>query len=112
VAGYTSSGDYDFALARYHNMGTSGIKTISNQHAEVFVFPNPFLIQATIRTEKSLSGATLQVFNSLGQEVTRLTNLSGQAIIISRDNLGSGIYYFQLFEANQVVTTGEFQISD
>jgi hypothetical protein len=65
------------------------------------VYPNPFSSEATVKTDKILKDATLTIYNSIGQEVKQITNISGQTITISRDNLTGGLYFLRLAEENK-----------
>lgn len=60
------------------------------------ISPNPFSKQTTLQTNKNLQNVTLTVYNSFGQEVKEIRNISGQAITLQRDNLPSGIYFLRI----------------
>lgn len=67
------------------------------------VFPNPFSVETTIRAKTLFQNVTLRIYNSLGQEIRRIDNISGQEIKINRGNLQSGIYLIRLTRNNVVV---------
>jgi len=66
------------------------------------IFPNPFSVQTTLKSENILHNATLTVYNCLGQIVKQITSISGEAVTLSRDNLVSGLYFIRLTEENKV----------
>jgi hypothetical protein len=76
------------------------------------IYPNPFSEEVIIRTNSSLHNAGLTVYNSFGQTVSQIKNLSGQSITFRRDQLRAGLYFFRLTENNAVITTGKLIITD
>ena len=76
------------------------------------IFPNPFVTSTTIRTIENLVNANLIIYNSSGQIVKELKNLSGQTVFLSRDNLSSGLYYIKLTEENKLVALEKILITD
>jgi len=78
----------------------------------VNVFPNPFQSTTTIRTEVTLKNADLTIYNIFGQEVKRIKNISGQTIILHRDNLSNGPYFIRLTQDNKIVMTNKILITN
>jgi PKD repeat protein len=76
------------------------------------IYPNPFSTQTTLQTDKDFKKATLKVYDSFGQRVKQFENISGQSIILSRDNLPSGLYFLQLIQDNKTFTTSKLIIID
>ena len=76
------------------------------------IFPNPFVTSTTIRTIENLVNANLIIYNSSGQIVKELKNLSGQTVFLSRDNLSSGLYYIKLTEENKLVALEKILITN
>jgi len=68
------------------------------------IFPNPFSTQTTLQTDNLLHSATLTVDNCFGQQVKQIKNISGQTVVLSRDNLPSGLYFVRLTEENKIYT--------
>jgi len=60
------------------------------------ISPNPFSSQTTLQSDNLFHNATLTVYNSFGQQVKQLKNISGQTVILSRNNLPSGLYFIAL----------------
>lgn len=79
----------------------------------VKISPNPFLIETSLKTNKNIKEATLMVYNSYGQQVKQIKNISGQTITLHRDNLPSGIYLVRLIsQNNKILTTNKLVITD
>jgi hypothetical protein len=76
------------------------------------IFPNPFITSTTIQTIGNLKNATLTIYNSYGKTVKQVTNISGQTVSLSRDNLASGIYFIRLTEENKIITVEKLIIAD
>ena len=76
------------------------------------IYPNPFSIQTTIRSDKIFKNATLEVYNSLGQKVKQFDNISGEPIIFNRDDLASGPYFLRLTQDNKTCPTDKLIILD
>ncbi|HMU09886.1 MAG TPA: T9SS type A sorting domain-containing protein [Ferruginibacter sp.] len=68
-------------------------------------FPNPFVYKSTYLSEKKFENATMRIYNTIGQLVKEQRNISGYTINFYRDNLSSGLYFVQLFYANNAFTT-------
>ena len=75
-------------------------------------FPNPFSSQTTIQTDKVLKNAIMTVYNSYGQQIKQIENVSGQTITFHRDNLSSGIYFLRLTQDNETIQTEVIVITD
>lgn len=75
-------------------------------------YPNPFSSQMTLQTNNILKNATLTIYNSFGQQVTQIKNISGQTLTLHRDNLSSGLYFLQLTQDNKILTTDKIVITD
>lgn len=76
------------------------------------IFPNPFSAQTTLHTDILLRNATLTVYNCFGQTVKQIKNISGQTVVLSRDNLTSGLYFIHLTEENRTLTIDKLVITD
>jgi hypothetical protein len=76
------------------------------------IYPNPFSAQATLQTDKFLNDATLTLYNSAGEQVEQINNISGNTVNLTRDNLSSGLYFFRLTQDNKIITAGKLVIED
>ncbi|MFA5772953.1 MAG: T9SS type A sorting domain-containing protein [Thermoplasmata archaeon] len=88
-----------------------GINEINIQNT-INVFPNPFSSLTNLQTDKFLKDATLTVYNSFGQTVKQIKNISGQTVNFHRDNLPSGLYFIRLTQDNKILSTDKIVITD
>ena len=79
---------------------------------DVNLSPNPFQTQLSISKKSIFENSKLKIFNSIGQVVKTMENITGQNIIIDRDDLKSGIYYIQITENGKIISTNKIIISD
>ena len=101
VSGYNSS----FGC----NLIYGGINEISLKSVISF-FPNPFSSQTILWTSNPLHNAILTFYNSLGQGIRQISNISGQTVTILRNDLSKGIYIVQLLQNNMIITTTKLVI--
>ena len=76
------------------------------------VFPNPFSFETTFKANSNFKNATLTVYNSFGQTVKQVDNLTGQIIVFHRDNLPSGLYFIRLMQDYKTFATEKLVITD
>ncbi|TAL63071.1 MAG: T9SS type A sorting domain-containing protein [Bacteroidetes bacterium] len=76
------------------------------------VYPNPFSSQTTLQTDNLFNNVTLTVYNSFGQIVKQIKNISGQTITLYRDNLAGGLYFIRLTQDGKVIATDKLVITD
>lgn len=75
-------------------------------------YPNPFSIETTLQTNKDLKNTTLTVYNTFGQVVKQIKNISGQTIVFSRDNIECGLYFVLLIQDNKIILADKVIITD
>jgi len=91
--------------------GSVRIKEI-NDLLNIFVFPNPFLSETTLKINRNFKNASLSIYNSFGQLVKSIKNINGQTIKLQRDNLPSGLYIIKLLQDNRIFNTSKLIITD
>lgn len=96
----------------WNNVFASSEYISSADNYSIKFFPNPFSLQTTLQVNKNLSNATLTVYNCFGQTVEQIKNINGQTVVLSRDNLASGLYFVQLSQDNQTIATKKLIITD
>jgi hypothetical protein len=89
----------------------SGIKENSRE-TDFSVFPNPFSLQAIVKPTVPLKKAVVTVYNSFGQTVKQMNDISGETTVVSRDNLPAGLYFISIREKNKIYTTQKLLITD
>ena len=91
---------------------TTSVHFANNSFNTITIYPNPFSTQTTLQAYHLLHNATLTVDNCFGQTVKQIKNISGQTVILSRDNLATGLYFVHLTQNNQVIATKKILITD
>lgn len=99
------------AVGFSNKLMTVGIKE-SNLSNDLNVFPNPFSLSTTLQTIVFLNNAVLTIYNSYGQLVKKIDKLSGHTINLQRDNLSSGLYFFNLTQDNKIISTNKLIVVD
>jgi hypothetical protein len=79
----------------------------------VSIYPNPFNSWTTMTiSSKYVSNTTLLIYNTSGNVVKIINNISTNQIIIDRRNLSSGLYFYQLKQGNYIIVSGKLIIAD
>ncbi|MBI3511029.1 MAG: SBBP repeat-containing protein [Bacteroidetes bacterium] len=67
--------------------------------ADFSVFPDPFITSTLLHFENPLSHEKLLIYNSNGQLVREMKNISGTDVRLDRDGLPAGIYFLRIEES-------------
>ena len=76
------------------------------------ISPNPFYSQTTFRVNIFLQNATLTVYNSFGQTVKQINNISGHTFVLPRDNLANGLYLIQLMHEDKIIVADKLIVTN
>lgn len=96
----------------YHS-NTTGINTLEQGMSPITtLFPNPFSVETTLRSQEILNDATLTIYNTFGQELKQIKNISGNEVTLLRNNLPSGTYFIRLTQNNKASATVRVLITD
>ena len=102
---------FNVFICKYYNsnvsVGIGSFKEIDNK-----IYPNPFNSSTTIQFSTPVYKAELNIYNTYGQLIKQIENISGQEIQLSRNNLPSGVYFFKLIENNKIIEADKLIISD
>ncbi|MGE0635281.1 MAG: T9SS type A sorting domain-containing protein [Bacteroidia bacterium] len=115
VAGGNYSTQNTIAIARYNNSVQGVIIGVDNPEAGSEILsasPNPFAEQTIFQSQNSLSNATFILYNAAGQQVKQLNNISGNSFTLHRENLATGLYYYQLLQDNAMLAADKLIISE
>lgn len=77
----------------------------------VTIFPNPFSSKTTISLDSEIQNGMLSIFNSIGQEVKQVRNISGLTFSIDKGNLPAGLYFLLLTDKGKIVMRSKVLIS-
>jgi hypothetical protein len=89
----------------------SGINLIS-EGKSILVYPNPLSSFVTIHFSHPVTNAEITIVSLSGQKVKHVKNISGETVTLQRDNLPGGLYFIQLIQDNQIITTKKLIITD
>lgn len=78
----------------------------------IHLSPNPFSNELTIQSDEELVNVTVIIKNGLGQIVSDPIQLSGHIASINRENLKSGIYFFELSQGTTPIHREKIIITD
>ena len=82
---------------------SSEIDIFYNQY-EIHTYPNPFTNQTTVSFyNPTQSKADVKVIDSRGRIVRNYYGITGESIIIKKEELSEGIYYIQLNFSNNII---------
>jgi acetyl esterase/lipase len=95
----------------YEDIVTSTNEKIAAE-TKISIYPNPLSSAATLQLPGNYDHATLIIFNSNGQIVKQMKNISARTIVLNRDNLPSGIYYMRLIQDDKMSATDKIVIID
>lgn len=102
-----------WALSSQYNcdLGASIQDKIMNTN-KLVISQNPFSSETILTTNIPFMNMNLFIYNSSGQFVKQIKNISGKSYILNRDNLESGLYFLRLFENNSFVAIEKIIITD
>jgi hypothetical protein len=87
---------------------TNSISDLSNQEADVKVYPNPFSNSTTIRIAGVINeNYELRIYDMLGREIHPEIKRNADSFIIARGVLKSGIYFYQLRNKTHFISSGK-----
>jgi uncharacterized repeat protein (TIGR01451 family) len=89
----------------------TGIRDNSNEIIKLGIYPNPFNSSTTVMFNKKVSNAKLIIFDMLGQKLKSIDHISGDKIIINRENISNGIYFIRLMQDNKIISSGKLVIT-
>ena len=94
----------DFALSVITPCPTNGFNSIIDDNSRLKVFPNPFSNQLTF-TLSDNEQTTVSLYDILGLQVLQQTFTNSTTI--NTDQLGEGIYFYQLREDRGAIKNGK-----
>lgn len=112
VAGKSNNGiNFDFAVLRYNNNKQTVITKNLKSKIEISYYPNPFTSELILSTKNSFNNATLILKNAIGENVIKISNISGNSFSLQKGNLPCGFYFAYLEQDHGVIATMKLLIS-
>lgn len=106
-----------YGLAKFMPIDTSCYKTLGlkelkqHQQTTTKLYPNPFSNTATLVFENPQNNNhQFSVFNTMGQLVMSIENIKGTKVLIDRQELQNGLYFYQLRNEEGVIGSGKMMI--
>ncbi|MCW3070375.1 MAG: hypothetical protein JWO44_265 [Bacteroidetes bacterium] len=106
VAGCTGS-----AASSIHVDVAAGVSSQAVTNA-VSVYPNPFSTEATVAFSKDvkLSNAEFHVYDMIGKEVIRKTDIRSNTIRIEQGELTPGVYFYKFINDGKEIGSGKMLV--
>ena len=101
---------FDMVFKTYVTLST-GVSESEINSAPLKIFPNPFVNETLIQSPFVLINATLSIYNVLGEEVKTISHITGQEVIVTRENMKEGIYLITLTENNKTIAIDKLIIN-
>ena len=86
--------------------GWIGVEEIS-QNQDLQIYPNPFSASFLIRLNEVTEFTEIKLFDSTGKLVKTFGNFYSTNVLIAREDLQSGIYFYAICENGVVVHSGK-----
>ncbi len=91
--------------------GIDGIHTATEPVEDLIVTPNPFSTIGVIHfSSNNYTQFQFNIKNSLGQIVHSAVDIQSDQIIIHKEKMSSGLYYFEILSKNKLIGKGQFVI--
>jgi len=71
------------------------------------IYPNPVSCQLNIKLNFLPDNVTLLLFNQLGEKIKEVKNISKDLIVIPRDQLPPGLYYYSITDNREINIRGK-----
>jgi hypothetical protein len=90
-------------------IGSTGMNELPGTGNGAVVYPNPFLTQTTIRicSEVKIKDAGLVIVDVNGRTIRSVTGINSNEIILNRQDMPSGIYFYRITENGKIIADGK-----
>ncbi len=89
----------------------TSVTNIYTDSIESSFFPNPFNDFTQLKLNRILGKGSLIIYDHIGKKIRIIDNITNE-VLIKRENLKSGIYYFILLDDNKTIDKGNLIITD
>jgi len=94
-----------------NNINTS-TENVKREEPQLRISPNPTSNTATIKlVNPTLKMKDLSVFNTLGKRVMQISNIATDEIMLEKNTVGTGIFFFQILLDDQKKLNGKLIIN-
>ena len=107
---YLGTGYDGFLKGDFWEFSPSGLGIQDyNFNNSASVYPNPVLTQATFTLTDEVQNAFLKIYDLQGKEIKQIV-FSGQQVVFERENIESGIYFYQIISKQKTISSGKLII--
>lgn len=109
---WSDSGSIYYKRNPTGNCGPAGIGNIASEKTRVLVYPDPFTSEAKmcLQSHARIDNAIVKVFDFLGREVLSKPFGNDQTILLSKNKLSIGLYFYKVLQEKKIIATGKFTI--
>lgn len=93
-------------------MGVTGISESISKKDILKIYPNPFNYFTTIQFSSLMKNAEFVIYNVYGQLIKTINNISGDKIILYKESISSGLYFYEVKQDNGNIATGKLVITN
>lgn len=79
---------------------------------ETRIYPNPFSDFTTFYFDKTLKNVELSLFSVLGEKIKTLKSNTENELILNRDGLFAGAYFYELKQGGRIISNGKVMIKN
>jgi hypothetical protein len=97
---------YQNILVQNNIQTIASVKELNNE-VHYNLYPNPFSDKAILDFPSVKQKTTFNLYNTNGQIVKTIGNITSGQVIIDHEGLSSGLYYFMLQTDNKIIATGK-----
>lgn len=104
---------YGYALSGYTSNLSTSLNEILHHNFQLNIYPNPFNKETLIKlpfAPVNNTGFAFVVYDESGKEVRRISEIKTSEFIFYRNNLSEGMYFYKLFNEDEVLSSGELII--
>jgi hypothetical protein len=101
-----NQGEYFIAKLDSLTSYTSVIE-LGNINDKLTIYPNPFVSNVTLLAETEFVNAEFILYDLFGKKIKHLTSISGNQIILHREDLPAGMYFFTIQDDRNHLYTGK-----
>jgi hypothetical protein len=108
--GYAGASSTETPIVDVWRTLATGITPVNTPQHNVQLMPNPFSTETLLNVDQDMKSAEFRMYNALGEEVQAIHEISGTQIVIGRNNLSKGIYFYSLTEGQNLISRGKLVI--
>jgi len=86
------------------------INSLPGVENEILVIPNPFSESTVVKFNFDSGNYTFLLYSITGQLIREVENINSNQIIVEKNNLSAGMYFFQLHNNYEIIGTGKLII--